>query len=40
MIKDSKGNQILSEGEVITEEAVNMAKDAGKLIEIVMNNKP
>ena len=39
-IKDSKGNQILSEGEVITEEAVNIAKDAGKLIEIVMNNKP
>lgn len=39
-IKDSKGNHILSEGEVITEEAVDMAKDAGKLIEIVMNNKP
>jgi len=38
-IKDKQGMNILNEGSVITEEAVNKAKDAGKLIEIVMNNK-
>lgn len=39
-VKDRTGNVLLSQGEVITEEAINNAKNAGKLIEIVMNNKP
>ncbi len=39
-IKDKMGNVILDEGETITGEAVDRAKDAGKLIEIVMNNRP
>ncbi len=40
VIKDKMGNIILNEGENITGEAVDRAKDAGKLIEIVMNNRP
>ncbi len=39
-IRDRQGNQILNQGEIITEDAINRAKDAGKLIEIVMNNRP
>ena len=38
-IKDKHEKNILNEGDVITEEALNKAKDVGKLIEIVMNNK-
>lgn len=40
VIRDRQGNQILNQGEIITEDAINKAKDAGKLIEIVMNNRP
>ena len=39
-IKDKMGKVILAQGDVVTEEAINIAKESGKLIEIVMNNKP
>ncbi|MGE5473393.1 MAG: PRC-barrel domain-containing protein [Ignavibacteriales bacterium] len=39
-ISDKMGNSILSIGDLITEEAMNKAKDAGRFIELVMNNKP
>ncbi|MCR4435269.1 MAG: PRC-barrel domain-containing protein [Clostridiales bacterium] len=38
-ITDSMGNVIIGEGEVISNEAIDAAKNSGKLIELVMNNK-
>lgn len=39
VIKDKSGNVILNHGDVINEEAVEKAKEDGKLIEIIMNNR-
>ena len=39
-IHDKMGNNILSTGELITEETMNKAKESGKFIELVMNNRP
>ncbi|MGE5329768.1 MAG: PRC-barrel domain-containing protein [Deltaproteobacteria bacterium] len=39
-ILDKMGNSILTSGELITEAAMNKAKEAGKFIELVMNNRP
>lgn len=38
-IADNSGNLIISEGEVISDEIIDNAKQKGKLIELVMNNK-
>jgi hypothetical protein len=38
-IADNSGNIIISEGMVINHEIIDVAKTAGKLIELVMNNK-
>ncbi len=38
-ITDNTGNLIVSEGAVITDEVIDLAKQCGKLIELVMNNK-
>ena len=38
-ISDNSGNVIVSEGMVINHEIIDIAKNAGKLIELVMNNK-
>lgn len=38
-IADNSGNVIVSEGMVINHEIIDVAKNAGKLIELVMNNK-
>jgi uncharacterized protein YrrD len=37
-IKDKEGNIILAQGEAITNELIDKAKQAGKFIEVVMNN--
>lgn len=39
-IKDKMGNSILNTGDLITEDAMNRAKESGKFIELVMNNRP
>jgi len=39
-IHDKMGNNILSTGDLITEETMNKAKESGKFIELVMNNRP
>jgi uncharacterized protein YrrD len=38
-ITDSEGNTIVSEGMIINDELIDVAKSKGKLIELVMNNK-
>lgn len=38
-IVNNSGNTIISEGNTITEEIIEIAKESGKLIELVMNNK-
>jgi len=38
-ITDGFGNVIISEGMVITDEIIDEAKNKGKLIELIMNNK-
>lgn len=39
-IQDKMGNCILDIGDLITEDAMNKAKESGRFIELVMNNKP
>jgi len=39
-IRDKMGNSILNTGELITEDAMNKAKETGRFIELVMNNRP
>lgn len=38
-ISDNAGNEIIGEGAVITNDVIDIAKQSGKLIELVMNNK-
>ncbi len=38
-ITDNVGKVIINSGEVISEDVIDIAKDNGKLIELVMNNK-
>ncbi|MCX7842896.1 MAG: PRC-barrel domain-containing protein [Clostridia bacterium] len=38
-ITDNNGDVIISEGMIITDEIIDRAKQSGKLIELVMNNK-
>jgi len=38
-ITDNSGNVIINDGAVITDEVIDSAKQCGKLIELVMNNK-
>jgi hypothetical protein len=38
-ISDNNGNVIISEGTLIDDQLIDVAKKYGKLIELVMNNK-
>lgn len=38
-IKDKSGNDIILEGEIISGDIINMAREKGRLIDLIMNNE-
>jgi hypothetical protein len=38
-IQDNRGNAIAEQGDKITEKIINSAREAGKMVHLVMNNK-